>query len=56
MGYFKQKDEGYKMQNINKETVQDVLKYPFVDAIDRGIRKDICEKFGVRSAVIQQSI
>lgn len=54
MGYFKQKDEGYKMQNINKETVQDVLKYPFVDAIDRGIRKDICEKFGVRAAVSEK--
>ncbi len=37
-----------------KEKVQDVLKYPFVDATDRGVRKEICEKFGIRASLSQQ--
>lgn len=41
------------MQTENKEKVEDILKYPFVDAADRGIRKEICEKFGIRAALSQ---
>lgn len=55
MSYFKA-GKGNKMQNNEteifvKETVDEVLKYPFVNATDRGIRKEICEKFGVRAAL-----
>lgn len=38
----------------NKETVKDVLKYPFADLADRGIRKETCERFGVRSAISEK--
>ena len=38
-------------EQISKEKLEDVLKYPYMDAKDRGIRKEICEKFGVRAAV-----
>lgn len=38
-------------EQVSKEKLEDVLKYPFMDAKDRGIRKEICEKFGVRAAV-----
>ena len=41
------------MHTENKEKVEDVLKYPFVDATDRGIRKEICEKLGIRTALSQ---
>lgn len=55
MSYFKA-GKGNKMQNNEteifvKETVDEVMKYPFVNATDRGIRKEICEKFGVRAAL-----
>lgn len=35
----------------NKETVEDVLKYSFRGNKERGIKKDTCEKFGVRASV-----
>lgn len=38
-------------EQVSKEKLEDVLKYPYMDAKDRGIRKEICEKFGVRAAV-----
>lgn len=51
MGYWKgerelssKNEEGF----VPKETVKDVLTYPFVDIPSRGIRKETCEKFGVR--------
>ena len=34
-----------------KERVKDVLEYPFLDIQERGIRKETCERFGVRTAV-----
>ena len=39
------------MEFLNKEKVEDILKYPFYKAEDRGIRKEICEKFGVRAGL-----
>ncbi len=36
---------------VPKETVKDVLTYPFKDIPSRGIRKETCEKFGVRVAI-----
>lgn len=52
MGYEKQ-SKGFDVTEKfeNKEKVSDVLKYPFVDAKDRNIRKDVLEKFGVRAAL-----
>ena len=35
----------------NKETVEEVLKYPFVENKERKITKETCEKFGVRASV-----
>lgn len=34
-----------------KETLKDVLDYPFRGLESRGVRKDTCEKFGVRAGV-----
>lgn len=56
MSYFKA-DKGNKMaientnEFVSKETVEDVLKLPFVAAKDRNVSKEICEKFGVRAAL-----
>lgn len=57
MGYWngdKQFNKKGDMQTESKEKVEDILKYPFVDATDRGVRKDVCEKFGIRAALSQQ--
>lgn len=55
MGYFKKGSKLRKQTEVNtKETVAEVLKYPFVDAEDRGIRKEICEKFGIRAALSEK--
>ncbi|MCC5731050.1 hypothetical protein, partial [Klebsiella pneumoniae] len=35
----------------NRETVEEVLKYPFVENKERKITKETCEKFGVRASV-----
>ena len=37
-----------------KETVKEVLEYSFVDAKDRGIRKETCERFGIRAALSEK--
>lgn len=54
-GYWK-KDKGEEVADgenfVPKETLKDVEKYPFVDIPQRGIRKETCEKFGVRGLVI----
>lgn len=56
MSYFKA-DKGNKMaientnEFVSKETVEDVLKLPFVAAKDRNVSKETCEKFGVRAAL-----
>ncbi len=36
---------------VPKETLKDVTSYPFVDIPSRGIRKETCERFGVRGYV-----
>jgi len=57
MSYFK---KGTKVTNHMentiqvKETVDEILKYPFVDASDRNVRKEICEKFGIRAALSEK--
>lgn len=54
MGYFKKGTKEDNMEFNNKETVQDILKFPFVDATDRGITKQTCEKFGIRAALSEK--
>lgn len=60
MGYFKKVKGDYVAtskdgeMNTPKETIEDVLKYPFKGYRERGIRKDTLEKFGVRSSVSEQ--
>lgn len=53
MGYYKNyKSKGkfeYKQQA--KETVQEVLRYPILEISERGISKETCERFGVRSGL-----
>ncbi len=53
MGYFKAgKDKEHQV--VNKETVQEILEYPFVEARDRKVSKAICEKFGIRAALSEK--
>ena len=42
------------MEVFNKETLDDVKKYPTVDAPERGIRKATLERFGVKVAVSEK--
>lgn len=53
MGYEKTRTTKYNMTDKfeNKEKLTDVAKLPFKEITDRGIRKETCEKFGVRCAV-----
>lgn len=56
MGYWNGEKKFTKKGDVvqeSKEKVEDVLKYPFVDAADRGIRKEICEKLGIRAGLSQ---
>lgn len=53
MGYFKAGKQKEK-EIVNKETVQDILKYPFVEAKDRKVSKTTCEKFGIRAALSEK--
>lgn len=53
-GYFKNNTRGKeRMSNefIPKETVAEVSSFPFADMSERGIRKETCERFGVRAAM-----
>lgn len=55
MAYFKKGTKGEQnMEITSKETVQEVLKFPFVDATDRGISKKTCEKFGIRAGLSEK--
>ena len=53
-GYWKS-DKGENMSNgevfVPKETLKDVEQYPFKDIPERGIRRETCERFGVRASV-----
>lgn len=53
MGYEKGKSKTYMTTEKfeNKEKLSDVAKYPIREIEDRGIRKETCEKFGVRAAL-----
>jgi archaellum biogenesis ATPase FlaH len=51
MGYWKQQKEESMSDYVPKETLKDVMELPFVDVPSRGIRKETCEKFGVRAAL-----
>jgi archaellum biogenesis ATPase FlaH len=51
MGYWKGQKEESMTDYVPKETVKDVLELPFLDIPSRGIRKETCEKYGVRAAV-----
>lgn len=54
MGYFKAGKGNKEMHEVAKEKVEDVLKYPFVEAKDRGVRKETCERFGIRAALSEK--
>lgn len=55
MGYFKKgSKESKEMEISNKETVEDVLSYPFADAEDRGIRKETCKRYGIRAGLSER--
>ena len=52
-GYFRKGNERTgmviaKSQVEPREKVEDILKYPFAEAKDRGIREEVCRKFGIR--------
>ena len=54
MGYFKKdkhKDGGTVTYQQSKETVDEVQKFPFIAATDRGISKATCKKFGIRAGL-----
>lgn len=52
MGYEKGKKMAQqKEEYVPKETVKDVLTYPFKDIPGRNITKATCEKFGVRAGI-----
>lgn len=51
MGY-ERKEKGRMTEKFeSKEKLTDVAKYPIKDIPDRGIRKETCERFGVRCAL-----
>jgi len=53
---YDKKQKVFMNTNPNKkvETVADVQKYPFKDFPERGIRKEVCEKFGVRAGLSEK--
>lgn len=51
MGYERKRESKYQMSETPKEKLSEINKLPFRDIVDRGIRKETCEKFGVRCAV-----
>ena len=55
MTYWQKTKERAAMQKTTpKETVKEVLTYPFADAKERGVRKETCERFGVRAALSEK--
>lgn len=55
MGYeFKERKMSNEKGWEPKETVKDILELPFVDIPERKIRKEVCQRFGVRGAVSQR--
>lgn len=56
MGYFKRTEggRGLKEKYIPKETVQDVQQLKVFEIPERGIRKEVLDKFGIKVAVSQE--
>ena len=55
MGYWQKIKERSAVQKTTpKETVKEVLEYPFVEAKDRKVSKETCERFGIRAAVSEK--
>jgi len=55
MSYDRKFNERSAVQKTTpKETVKEVLKYPFVEAKDRKVRKETCERFGIRAALSEK--
>lgn len=55
MGYWQKiKERGTMQKTTPKETVKEVLEYPFVEAKDRKVSKETCERFGIRAAVSEK--
>ena len=55
MGYWQKINERSAVQKTtHKETVKEVLTYPFVEAKDRKVSKETCERFGIRAALSEK--
>lgn len=55
MGYWQKINERSAVQKTTpKETVKEVLTYPFVEAKDRKVSKATCERFGIRAALSEK--
>lgn len=55
MGYWQKINERSAVQKTTpKETVKEVLTYPFVEAKDRKVSKITCERFGIRAALSEK--
>lgn len=55
MGYWQKINERSAVQKTTpKETVKEVLTYPFVEAKDRKVSKETCERFGIRAALSEK--
>lgn len=55
MGYWQKINERSEVQKTTpKETVKEVLKYPFVEAKDRKVSKETCERFGIRAGLSEK--
>ena len=55
MGYWQKINERSAVQKTTpKETVKEVLTYPFVEAKDRKVSKSTCERFGIRAALSEK--
>lgn len=55
MGYDRKQTKTMKRtEKYSKETVKDVLDYPFAHNKERGISKTTCKKFGVRMSISEE--
>lgn len=56
MGYDRKQTKKMKRpeKKITRETVKDVLEYPFAHNKERGISKTTCKKFGVRMSISEE--
>lgn len=55
MSYWQKIKERSAVQKTTpKETVKEVLTYPFVEAKDRKVSKETCERYGIRAALSEK--